>query len=105
MAEFFSKLSKRQRNAVEHFKTQSGRGGILLYHLVSKNAWDNHKSNRLFACEIEEPTQSTVVEADPPADAVEEPAEPQKQVKTYGMILAPLKTLTKLTGFIFNPEN
>jgi len=28
---------------------------------------------------IEEPTQSTVVEADPPADAVEEPAEQQKQ--------------------------
>ena len=31
MAEFFSKLSKRQRNPVENFKTQSGRGGILLY--------------------------------------------------------------------------
>mgnify|MGYP001465036381 CR=1 FL=1 len=27
MAGFFSKLSKRQRNPVENFKTQSGRGG------------------------------------------------------------------------------
>ena len=30
IGEFFSKLSKRQRNPVENFKTQSGRGGILL---------------------------------------------------------------------------
>ena len=30
IAEFFSKFSKRQRNPVEKFKTQSGRGGGLL---------------------------------------------------------------------------
>ena len=31
MEEFFSKLSKRQRNLVENFKTQSGRGASLFY--------------------------------------------------------------------------